>query len=166
MIVDAVDGGAAGPSELNLESFEEVEVACDRLALGIVLSNLLSNAAKFSKQSPIRHISVRAFVGARRVRLEIEDSGPGVPADILKRVFEPFFTTKPEGIGLGLSIAHTIDERAGGAISAENRPMGGAVFRFSLPAATARPAKSDAGRQASGPAAADAGRPPLSRAAG
>jgi signal transduction histidine kinase len=107
-----------------------------------------------------------ALLDNATVEVAISDSGPGVPADILKRVFEPFFTTKPEGIGLGLSIAHTIVERAGGAISAENRPMGGAVFRFSLPAATARPAKSDAGRQASGPAAADAGRPPLSRAAG
>ena len=70
----------------------------------------------------------------------------------MKRVFEPFFTTKPEGIGLGLSIAHTIIERAGGAISAENRPTGGAVFRFSLPAASARPVKSDTGRHVPGAA--------------
>jgi K+-sensing histidine kinase KdpD len=84
----------------------------------------------------------------------------------LKRVFEPFFTTKPEGIGLGLSIAHTIIERAGGAISAENRPAGGAVFRFNLPAASARPVKSDAGRHVPGPPAAGPTRPPLERAAG
>jgi signal transduction histidine kinase len=100
------------------------------------------------------------------VEVAISDSGPGIPADILTRVFEPFFTTKPEGIGLGLSIAHTIIERAGGAISAENRPMGGAVFRFSLPAAIARPAKSDSTRQATGPHGADPSRPPLERAAG
>jgi signal transduction histidine kinase len=107
-----------------------------------------------------------ALLDNATVEVAISDSGPGIPADILKRVFEPFFTTKPEGIGLGLSIAHTIIERAGGAISAENRPMGGAVFRFSLPAAIARPAKSDAGRQAVGAHAADGGRPPLERAAG
>jgi signal transduction histidine kinase len=105
-----------------------------------------------------------ALLDNATVEVAISDSGPGVPADILKRVFEPFFTTKPEGIGLGLSIAHTIIERAGGAISAENRPMGGAVFRFSLPAAIARPARAETGRQAAGPTA--AGRPPLSRAAG
>jgi len=81
-------------------------------------------------------------------------------------VFEPFFSTKPEGIGLGLSIAHTIIERAGGSISAENRPTGGAVFRFSLPAAIVRPVKGDAGRPVSETTATDAGRPPLSRAAG
>ena len=107
-----------------------------------------------------------ALLDNAAIEVAISDSGRGIPADILKRVFEPFFTTKPEGIGLGLSIAHTIIERAGGAISAENRTTGGAVFRFSLPAAIARPAKSDAGRQAVGAHAADGGGPPLERAAG
>ena len=107
-----------------------------------------------------------ALLDNATVEVAISDSGPGVPADILKRVFEPFFTTKPEGIGLGLSIAHTIIERAGGAISAENRPAGGAVFRFSLPAASARPVKSDAGRHVPGPPADGPTRPPLERAAG
>ncbi len=100
------------------------------------------------------------------VEVAISDSGPGVPADILARVFEPFFTTKSDGIGLGLSIAHTIVERAGGAISAENRPTGGAVFRFSLPAAGVRPGKGDAGRQAPGQAAVEPGQPPRQRATG
>jgi signal transduction histidine kinase len=107
-----------------------------------------------------------ALLDNATVEVAISDSGPGLPADILKRVFEPFFTTKPEGIGLGLSIVHTIIERAGGAISAENRPMGGAVFRFSLPAAVARPGKGDVGRQASAPTTADTGPPARSRAAG
>ena len=107
-----------------------------------------------------------ALLDNATVEVAILDSGPGVPADILKRVFEPFFTTKPEGIGLGLSIAHTIIERAGGAISAENRPAGGAVFRFTLPAASARPVKSDAGRHVPGPPADGPTRPPLERTAG
>ena len=107
-----------------------------------------------------------ALLDNATVEVAISDSGPGLPVDILKRVFEPFFTTKPEGIGLGLSIAHTIIERAGGSISAENRPTGGAVFRFSLPAAIVRPVKGDAGRPVSETTATDAGRPPLSRAAG
>jgi len=107
-----------------------------------------------------------ALLDNAMVEVAISDSGPGLPVDILKRVFEPFFTTKPEGIGLGLSIAHTIIERAGGSISAENRPTGGAVFRFSLPAAIVRPVKGDAGRPVSETTATDAGRPPLSRAAG
>jgi C4-dicarboxylate-specific signal transduction histidine kinase len=107
-----------------------------------------------------------ALLDNATVEVAISDSGPGLPVDMLKRVFEPFFTTKPEGIGLGLSIAHTIIERAGGSISAENRPTGGAVFRFSLPAAIVRPVKGDAGRPVSETTATDAGRPPLSRAAG
>src|SRR5262249_12227825 len=100
------------------------------------------------------------------VEVAVSDSGPGVPADILARVFEPFFTTKSDGIGLGLSIAHTIVERAGGAISAENRPAGGAGFRFRLPAATARPGKGAAGRHAPAQPAVEPGRPPRQRVTG
>ncbi len=69
------------------------------------------------------------------VEVVVSDTGSGIPADMLNRVFEPFFTTKQDGIGLGLSIAHTIIERMGGTISAQNRPAGGATFRFTLPAA-------------------------------
>ena len=55
-------------------------------------------------------------------------------------VFDTFFTTKPHGTGLGLSIARTIIETYGGRIWAENKPGGGAVFRFNLPLAKIQPA--------------------------
>ena len=70
----------------------------------------------------------------------MSDSGAGIPNDKLKAVFETFFTTKPQGTGLGLSIARTIVETYGGKIWAENRSGSGAVFRFTLPLAQARPA--------------------------
>ena len=50
------------------------------------------------------------------VCLTFEDSGPGVPAEIMPRLFEPFFTTKEGGTGLGLSIAYTLVEANGGAL--------------------------------------------------
>ena len=59
--------------------------------------------------------------------------GPGIPTECLKRLFEPFFTTKAEGMGMGLSISKTIIEAHHGRIWTENRPEGGAVFRFTLP---------------------------------
>lgn len=67
------------------------------------------------------------------VEVTVSDTGPGLAADTLGHVFEPFFSTKRDGIGLGLSIARTIIERQGGTIWAENRPGGGATFRFILP---------------------------------
>ena len=65
--------------------------------------------------------------------MRVNDSGTGIPEDKLGEVFETFYTTKRTGTGLGLSIARTIVETYGGKIWAENRPGGGAAFRFTLP---------------------------------
>lgn len=70
------------------------------------------------------------------VLIEIADTGPGVPVDIMPRIFDPFFTTKEEGkgTGLGLSTVHGIIGQMGGAITIENAAEGGAVFKIYLPA--------------------------------
>ena len=74
------------------------------------------------------------------VEVSVADTGTGIPGDKLKDVFETFYTTKQQGTGLGLSVARTIVETYRGRIWAENRPGGGAVFRFALPLAGARSA--------------------------
>jgi signal transduction histidine kinase len=82
-----------------------------------------------------------AVVGeSEAMMVAVSDNGPGIPEDRLESIFEPFVTTKDVGTGLGLSIARTIIETYGGRIWAENRPSGGAVFRFTLPTAKARSA--------------------------
>jgi len=81
--------------------------------------------------------------GLPLVRIEVSDTGPGIPEDKLARLFEPFFTTKPpgEGTGLGLSTVEAIIRAHGGTITAGNRPEGGAVFSIRLPASAARAAE-------------------------
>ena len=71
----------------------------------------------------------------------VANSGTGIPADKLNQIFDTFYTTKRLGTGLGLSIARTIVETYGGKIWAENRPSGGAAFRFTLPLAKGLPAQ-------------------------
>ena len=68
--------------------------------------------------------------------LEVADSGPGLPDDVLPRIFEPFFTTKQGGTGLGLAIVSRIAEAHGGSVTARNAPGGGAAFTLRLPAGT------------------------------
>jgi len=71
--------------------------------------------------------------------IEVTDSGPGVPAELLDKIFEPFFTTKAvnEGTGMGLATVYGIVEQAGGHINVSNAATGGAVFRIFLPEAAA-----------------------------
>jgi len=61
------------------------------------------------------------------------DSGTGIPENKRSEIFQTFYTTKEHGTGLGLSIVRMIVETYGGTVWAENRPGGGAVFRFTLP---------------------------------
>jgi signal transduction histidine kinase len=74
-----------------------------------------------------------ALRGGSTVEISVSDSGPGIPELKLGEIFDTFYTTKEHGTGLGLSIAQTVVETYGGKIWAENRPGGGAVFRFTLP---------------------------------
>jgi len=81
---------------------------------------------------------VDAAPGGETVRLAIQDSGAGIPPEILPRIFDPFFTTKEvgKGTGLGLAITYGIVQEHGGSIHAENAPEGGARFTIELPALT------------------------------
>jgi CheY-like chemotaxis protein len=103
-----------------------------------VVVNLVSNAHHaMRKSSPPRTITVTSrFEPARAlVRLEVADTGPGVPPEVRSRIFDPFFTTKPtgEGTGLGLSLCQGIIEGHGGSIWLADSTGRGAVFVIELP---------------------------------
>jgi two-component system sensor histidine kinase ChvG len=110
--------------------------------LGQVFRNLIDNARSFSPEDGEVRVSVIPEKG--RVRVEVEDDGPGIPPDNLETVFERFYTARPKGAafggnsGLGLSIARQIVEAQGGTLRAENRlgeagERAGACFRVRLP---------------------------------
>jgi two-component system sensor histidine kinase KdpD len=114
------------PSDLPL-------VPLDEVLIEQVLVNLLENAVKYTP--PGSPIDLSAWAGDQQVTVEVADRGPGLPAGDEQRVFEKFFRAQSAtgGAGLGLTICRGIIEAHGGRIWAENRPDGGAVFRFTLP---------------------------------
>jgi two-component system sensor histidine kinase KdpD len=99
-----------------------------------VLINLLENAAKYSGGGPIEII---AAAGEGEIVVEVADRGPGIPPGEEARVFEKFHRAvregNPGGVGLGLAICRAIVAANGGRSWVENRPGGGASFKFSLP---------------------------------
>jgi len=67
--------------------------------------------------------------------IRVEDSGPGVNAEVRERLFQPFFTTKTTGLGMGLSICQSIVESLGGRIELNDHSGSGAIFVVELPLA-------------------------------
>lgn len=108
-----------------------------------VLMNLLGNSRQaLEEQNRGGTIRLRTRrIGERRMVLEVEDDGPGVPQAILARIFDPFFTTKPAGVGtgLGLAIVLGVVREHGGRVQVMNPPGGGALFQIELPLASAHP---------------------------
>ncbi len=102
-----------------------------------VFLNLITNAEQAMERAEGRHhrLTVRTRRSGDAIRIEIEDTGSGVPPNLLERIFNPFFTTKPtgHGTGLGLSISLGIVREHEGRIWAENAAQGGARFVVELP---------------------------------
>jgi len=84
-------------------------------------------------------LSVRTARDGAHVRLEVCDTGPGVPEGMRQRVFEPFYSTKATGTGLGLAVVRRIAESHGGSAEVLDAPGGGARFVLRLPLEPAPP---------------------------
>ncbi len=103
-----------------------------------VLVNLLNNARDAMADRPVRQIRIEGRRDGELVRLDVTDTGGGVPADKLERIFEPFYTTKPvgRGTGIGLSVARRTMRALDGAITVANTGEGACfslAFRSALP---------------------------------
>ena len=108
-------------------------VPLDEVSIEQVLVNLLENAMRYTP--PGSPIVLSAWPEGALVVVEVADRGPGLAPGDEDRVFEKFYRAQasPHGVGLGLAICRGIVEAHGGRIWAENRPGGGAAFRFELP---------------------------------
>lgn len=127
--------------ELKKEFLADPRIHADPAQLKQVLINLVQNAAESMGRGGVIILRTRTQRRHRPMHspgvavIEVEDTGPGIPPDVQKRLFDPFFTTKPAGTGLGLSIAARILEKHGGTLEYQTAPNRGTTFRLVLPIA-------------------------------
>jgi PAS domain S-box-containing protein len=105
----------------------------DASAIHQVLMNLLTNAREAMPGGG--HIRLRTDKGERPgwIRLQVADTGVGIPTDEISKIFDPFFTTKRTGTGLGLSVSYGIVQEHGGTMDVQSRPGAGTTFVISFP---------------------------------
>jgi signal transduction histidine kinase len=112
----------------------DILVVADKHRINQVISNLLNNAIKFTKQGHITISTAKEKKYGKEVIVKVTDSGSGIDPDIMSRLFTKFATKSHTGTGLGLYICKSIVEAHGGKMWAENNRDGrGAAFSFSLP---------------------------------
>ena len=133
-------------------------IDADESLIGQVLRNLLFNAREAMPNGGVVTLRARNTLLSREsapglptgpyVRVEVADQGSGIPAESLPKIFDPYYSTKPrgsdKGMGLGLTICHTIIKQHGGAIEADSQQGAGAVFTIHLPACPEPPDQSPA----------------------
>jgi signal transduction histidine kinase len=116
-------------------------VRANSARLGQVFLNLIMNAAQALDEAGIKRnvVTVSSFEDGTDVVVQVQDNGPGIPADVMPHIFDSFFTTKPRGVGtgLGLPISQGIVRSMGGEITVDSRPNAGSIFRVRLPAVAA-----------------------------
>jgi signal transduction histidine kinase len=112
------------------------KVRGNRIELQQVLLNLVANAMDALSECEPGRRNLRLTTGCDgcgQILISVCDSGPGIGEQARSRLFEPFFTTKASGMGMGLTISHSIVEAHGGDLRAVNNPDRGATLHLTLP---------------------------------
>jgi signal transduction histidine kinase len=112
-----------------LNVVDDVKINANRTFLEVALNNIIKNAIEVAKDI----VAVSLRTDKKKLAIEIEDDGPGIPDYFRDKIFEPFFTTKANGTGLGLAISYRIITSFGGNIIFEKSAYGGAKFSVLFP---------------------------------
>lgn len=131
ILSDVVDGiGKQENVTISLPQ-NDVKINCDDEKLEIVFTNLFLNAIQAMDNCGT--ITLQIIEEPNNVKIEVQDSGPGIPEDVKDKVFEPLFTTRQIGTGLGLPSCKAIIEKHGGKISFRTKVGEGTTFVIELP---------------------------------
>ena len=130
---------------IDAEDIPDVQVRCNAGLLHVILANLCGNAVKYLEGQAERRVRVSAREEGSLCRIEVEDTGPGIPKEAQSKIFQPFFRvegTHAPGTGIGLATVRRILDARGGRIEVESAEGRGARFIVWL---TIAPPKPEAG---------------------
>ena len=118
------------------------KIHLDKCGMQQVMINMFVNSIQAMEGGGELTVVLEHIDGAREVRVDISDTGSGIPPEFLSQIYDPFFTTKKEGIGtgLGLSVCYSIIKKNGGRIEVESRVGQGTRFSIFLPVNDEMPA--------------------------
>jgi signal transduction histidine kinase len=123
----------SGGVSLQMAPAQPILIESDENGLRQVMLNIFLNALEATPQGHSVAVRVTKQEGSRELRLEVDDSGPGLGTRNPEELFQPFATSKIQGTGLGLAVSRQIVEALGGTLTLANRPGGGARCTLRLP---------------------------------
>jgi signal transduction histidine kinase len=157
-IGDVIDGivsvaradAAAQGTDVRVDPFAPCAVACSGAVLASISGNLIRNALKHMGDATERVVRVGVSRREDQCRVEVEDTGPGVPAALEQTIFEPFVRARTDtpGVGLGLATVKQLVSAHGGRLGYARGSHGGSLFWFELPLARARTRDDETNRAA------------------
>ena len=126
---------SAKGTEVCVDPFEDCDVACAPGVLASILSNLVRNGVRYASDRPHRYVRVSVQTLEARIRVEVKDTGPGLPPGLESTVFVPYVRGQAgsPGLGLGLATVKRLTEAYGGAVGVLSRVGEGCTFWFELP---------------------------------
>lgn len=128
-LIDSAIDSIDVPKQIEIiKPTDDFKINCDFRKLEAVFANLLTNSIQAIEKEG--KIELRLSDNNDSIKLEIEDTGSGIPKSIIPKIFDPLFTTKANGTGLGLAICKTIIEQHGGTITVKSNPT---TFTIILP---------------------------------
>jgi two-component system sensor histidine kinase KdpD len=150
LLARAIESARARLDGRRLEAdLRAAPVEVDPVFVDEAVANILDNALKYTPPGALIRLRARD-VGPDRVRLTVEDDGPGVPDELVPRLFEKFYRVprgrRPsrEGTGIGLAVARGLVEATGGTVTARRSELGGLAVDLEFPARSLPPTRADA----------------------
>lgn len=134
VITDLLPLAESRSIDLGLDRADPVQVHTDPAQLYTLLRNAVDNALRYTPTGG--RVDLRVLAAPDKLVIEVQDTGPGIPPELLEQVFEPFVRlpgTEGEGSGLGLAITRQIAKRLGGSVTLENTHGGGLILRYVQP---------------------------------